>query len=203
MRRLARPGLRSWAATAAESGPFLSMTTGLTQNWRIIAVRGGIGVVSGIFALTTPAWTDPILIVCFATYLFLDGVFAIEAGLALSVQSDCVELILEGAVNLLAGSVALILPIAAPCGLAWLIGGWAIVSGALPLIAAMRIHRLSGRGFLIFGGVTSTSWGVGLMMTSPASASIIAGWLGSYALAFGTALLGLAFRLREQHQASC
>ena len=173
----------------------------LAHNWWIFGLRGGLGVVIGSLALTMPIGTNSVLIGCFASYMFLDGVFAIEGGLAIAADhADMVELVLEGVVSLSAGSVALLLPVAAPSNLVWIVGGWAIVSGTLLLIAANRIHGAYGRGFLVLGGVTSTAWGIGLTIASISNTAVMTGWFGVYALVFGSALLGLAFRLRQRHQ---
>jgi uncharacterized membrane protein HdeD (DUF308 family) len=101
-----------WVDMFARSGTRNAM---LANNWWIIGLRGALGVIIGTVALTTPGETKSVLIVCYATYMFLDGILAIEAALAISPHhTDWVELILEGVVNLFAGAVALLLPLK-PC----------------------------------------------------------------------------------------
>lgn len=51
------------------------------------------------------------------------------------------------------------------------------------------------------GGVASIVWGVLLALWPATGAIVLTWWMGAYALVFGGALLGLAFRLRTRHRA--
>ena len=147
-----------------------------------------------------PGVTMSVLIVWFATYMFLDGTFAIEAGL--SVVADDVDwagLICEGVVKLIAGAVAFMWPIATLLVLVWIMGGSAVVSGVLLLIAAFRLQSTHGKWFLALSGIASTFWGVLLSIAPVSGIVVMTWWFGVYALIFGLALLALSFRLRRLH----
>jgi uncharacterized membrane protein HdeD (DUF308 family) len=79
-----------------------------------------------------------------------------------------------------------------------IIAAWAIITGALELVAAFRLDIQHGRIWLAASGVASIVLG-GLLIVAPlAGAVVLTWWLGAYALVFGAALLVLAFRLRSR-----
>jgi uncharacterized membrane protein HdeD (DUF308 family) len=110
-------------------------------------------------------------------------------------------LVLEGIVDLIAGAIAFVAPLATILAFVWLSGGWAIVSGALMLAAAFRLRRAHGKGWLAFGGIVSIVWGILLFIAPIAGAVVMSWWLGAYALVFGVLLLVLAFRLKGLREA--
>jgi len=54
-----------------------AMSNLLAQNWWAVALRGVVGVLFGLVALLLPATTMLSLILLFAAYMLVDGVFAI------------------------------------------------------------------------------------------------------------------------------
>jgi uncharacterized membrane protein HdeD (DUF308 family) len=82
-----------------------------------------------------------------------------------------------------------------------LTSAWAVLTGALLLVAARRLVDGYGRWPLIASGALSIAWGVLEAVAGPTSSSdaqIVGAWLGAYALALGIALLSLAWALREK-----
>ena len=129
--------------------------------------------------------------------LGVTGVFAIVAGVRAAARHERWGLlILEGAVDLAAGAAALLVPGLTVLVVVTLLGIWSVVTGALMLAAAWRLHGGYGRWLLALSGLVSLAWGV-LLWTSPvAGALVLTWWLGGYALVFGALLLVLAFNLR-------
>src|SRR5208283_1505655 len=93
---------------------------------------------------------------------------------------------------------ALFMPAAAVLAFVLLLAVWALITGALMLTAAFRLHASHGRWRLAFGGVASIVWGVLLAGAPLVGAVVVAWWLGIYAIVFGAALLACAWRLRGQ-----
>src|SRR6185369_15596236 len=81
-----------------------------------------------------------------------------------------------------------------------LIAVWALVSGALMLVAAFRLNIDHGRWWLALGGIASIIFGVVLIIAPVVGAVVLTWWLGAYALVFGVLLLVLAFQLHSKRE---
>ena len=78
------------------------------------------------------------------------------------------------------------------------IAAWAILRGALDLVAAVRLRRvITGEWLLALSGLLSILFGLALIAFPLAGALSIAWLLGAYALALGVVLIMLGIRLRK------
>ncbi len=177
----------------------MAMSSLLARNWWAVALRGVFGILFGIFALAVPGITITVLLLWFAAYMFVDGIFGIVSAVRAATQGErWAALILEGIVDLVACAIALLLPIATVVAFVWLTGAWAIISGALMLSALFRLRPTHGKWLLGLGGVISVIWGVLLFLWPITGAVVLTWWLGAYAIVFGAAMLALAFQLRSR-----
>jgi len=178
-----------------------AMNAVLAQNWWAIALRGLLGIAFGLIALLRPSVTMLSLVVIFAVYALVDGVFAIIAGVRAERRHErWGALILEGVAGIVVAVAAYVWPGLTVLVFVALIAIWALISGALMLAAAYRLHHAHGRGWLMLGGIVSVLYG-GLLIVAPMiGALVLTWWLGVYALMFGVSLLIVAFRLRARHQ---
>jgi uncharacterized membrane protein HdeD (DUF308 family) len=96
------------------------------------------------------------LVLVFAAYTFVDGIFALWAiWPALRLGMPWGLLVLEGVVDIGAAIAAVAWPDLTVVVFVFLIAAWAIVSGALMLGAAFRLHADHGRWWLVLGGLVS------------------------------------------------
>jgi uncharacterized membrane protein HdeD (DUF308 family) len=174
-----------------------AMSALLARNWWAVALRGVFTILFGLAALVLPLTTVASLVLLFAIYMLVDGVFTIVAGVRAAAHHERWGLlILEGIVDLVAGAAALLLPGLTVLVAVTLLGVWSVVTGALMLGAAFRLHGGHGRWLLALSGVVSVVWGLLLWVSPIAGALVLTWWLGGYALVFGVLMLVLAFRLR-------
>ncbi len=193
--------LTSKMSVPGNPGPYNSrmdaMSALLARNWWAVALRGVFGVLFGLAAFFLPLTTISSLVLVFAVYMLVDGVFAIVAGVRAAAHHERWGLlILEGIVDLAAGAAALLLPGLTVLVVVTLLGVWAVVTGALLLGAAFRLHGGHGRWLLALLGLVSLVWGVLLWLSPIAGALVLTYWLGGYALVFGVLMLVFALRLR-------
>lgn len=181
----------------------LLRSAALARNWWAILIRGIAAVIFGIIALLLPAQALIVLALLFGAYLLVDGVFAIVAAIAAAThQARWGLLLLEGALDILVGLLALGAPGVIVVGAIWVTAAWAIVTGGLMLAAAFRLHSGHGNWLLALGGLVSVVWGVLLWLWPLIGALVLTIWLGAYALIFGAALIAFALRLRARHLAT-
>jgi len=177
-----------------------AMSALLAKNWWAIALRGVFAILFGIIALLLPGAAIAGLLIVFAVYMLVDGVFAIVAGVRAAAHHErWGMLILEGVADLIAGAIAIVWPVLTVLAVVMLMGAWAIVTGALLFAAGLRLHIAHGRWLMLLGGAISVVWGVLLLLWPLVGALVLTWWMAGYALFFGGALLALAFRLRSRH----
>jgi uncharacterized membrane protein HdeD (DUF308 family) len=171
----------------------------LSRTWWMLAVRGVAAVIFGLLALIWPQITLLALVLVFGAYALVDGAFSLVAaarGRELAGGSRG-WLLLEGLLGVAAGIVAIVWPDITALALLWVIAAWAVVTGVLEIVAAIRLRRvLDNEWLLIVAGALSVVFGL-ILIIWPGSGAIGLVWLiGIYAIAFGIVLLGLALRLR-------
>jgi uncharacterized membrane protein HdeD (DUF308 family) len=174
----------------------------LARHWWVIGLRGLAAILFGVLAFVWPGMTLAVLVLLFGAYALVDGVLTLLAAFRGGVQHRIVMLV-EGVVSVLAGLAAFVWPGLTALVLLYIIAFWAIVTGVLEIVAAIRVRRaISNELGLVIGGVLSVVFGVVLLIAPGAGALAVIFLIGAYAVVFGIALLGLAWRLREHHQSA-
>jgi uncharacterized membrane protein HdeD (DUF308 family) len=171
----------------------------LTRNWWLLVVRGVAAVLFGLLALIWPDVTLTALVLLFGAYALVDGVATIGVALAGRgiAGGERVWLALEGLLGVAAGILTFIWPGITGLVLLWLIAFWALVTGVIEIVAAIRLRReLDNEWLLILGGVASLLFGLVLVFRPGTGALAVAWLIGLYALLFGAVLIALGLRLR-------
>lgn len=170
----------------------------LARNWWAVALRGAAAIIFGILTLILPGVTLAVLVLLFGGYALVDGVFNVIAAVrARGGDRPWWVLVLEGIVSIGAGIVTFVLPGLTAVVLLYVIAAWAIITGVLEIVAAIRLRkRITGEWWLGLSGALSIVFGVLLMIAPAAGALALVLWIGGYAVVFGALLIALAFRLR-------
>ena len=174
------------------------MASDLARNWWLLALRGIAGILFGIAAFVWPASTLAALIIVFGAYVFVDGIFALVAGIGMRRQMNrWWLLVLEGIAGIILGVLTFLSPDTTALVLLTIIAAWSIVSGIFEIATAVRLRKMiPNEWLLILSGVISIIFGA-LLIAQPGAGEIAIVWLvGGYALLFGMLTLVLAFRVR-------
>jgi uncharacterized membrane protein HdeD (DUF308 family) len=176
----------------------VARTLHLARWWWTYVVRGAIAILFGILAFVAPAFGLVVLVALFAAWAIIDGVGSLIAGIRTrgGDRSWWLE-VLEGLVSVAAGAVALLVPDIAARALVLIIGAWAVLTGVIEIVLAVRLRRvIEGEVWMALGGVASIVFGV-VLVIFPATGALSLVWLiGSFAIAFGIFLVILGWRLR-------
>src|SRR4051812_25399052 len=178
----------------------------LTQNWWVLAVRGGIAVIFGVLAVLWPGLTVLALVLLFGAYALVDGVLELYAALfnrglnGARTGGQRAWLAVEGVVGVLAAIVAFVWPQITALALLYLIAARALVTGVAEIFAAIRLRQeIQGEWLLALSGVLSIIFAI-LAFIFPQAGALAVVWLiATYAIVFGAVLLALAFRIRRYH----
>jgi len=171
----------------------------LSRNWWALALHGLAAIVFGVLAFAWPGITLWALVLLFGAYMLVDGIFAIVAAVRAAGREERWWLLLvEEVLGVLAGLVAFLWPGITALALLYLVAAWAIVTGILQIVGAIRLRReIEGEWALILGGVLSVIFGL-VLAVLPGSGILALVWLiGAYAVVSGVLLIVLAFRGRN------
>ena len=141
-----------------------------------------------------------VLIVLFGAYALLDGVLAVIAAFRSSGRGMRRPLLLiEGAIGILFGILALFLPGLTALALLYIIAFWVILSGIARIVMAIMLRReIENEWSIALSGVLSVILGIVLILL-PGAGLLAYTWLiGLLALALGFALVYYAFSVRGQ-----
>ncbi len=171
----------------------------LCRNWWVLLLRGILAVLFGVLAYFQPGISLAALVLLFGAYSMVDGVLAVWTAISgRQARANWWVLLLEGLVGVGIGVLTLFAPGVTTLALLFYIAVWAIATGVLEIVAAVRLRKeIEGELWLILGGLASVLFG-GLLLTRPGAGALAVVWLiATYALLFGVILIVLAFKARN------
>ena len=170
----------------------------LANNWWSLVLRGVVAILLGLITFVWPGITFGALVILFGAYALLDGIFAIiGAWRASRAHERWGALVLEGVAGLIAAAITILWPAITALALVFVIAAWALVTGVLEIVAAVKLRKqVSGEWLLALAGVVSIIFAAMLVIFPLEGALAIALIVGIYAVIFGVLLIALGFRLR-------
>jgi uncharacterized membrane protein HdeD (DUF308 family) len=172
----------------------------LSRYWWSVVLRGAMGVLFGLLALIWPGATVLVLVVLFGAYSLVDGVLALAAAFmgGRTAAGSRGWLVVEGVAGVGLGILTFLWPGVTTLVLLWLISAWALVTGVLEIMAAIRLRReIENEWWLAIGGALSIVFGVLLAVWPEAGALTLVTLIGIYAIIFGVVLIVFGLRLRR------
>ncbi|WP_406630291.1 HdeD family acid-resistance protein [Amycolatopsis sp. WGS_07] len=167
------------------------------RAWPLVLTRGILGVLFGVLALVWPGITVLALAFLFGIYVLIDAVGALMQAFRPGDGGHRIAYALLGVLGLVAGVLTLVWPGVTVLVLATLVGAWAVVTGIMEIVAAIRLRKqITGEAFLIVAGALSVIAGVLVLFHPIAGAFGVALLIGIYAVIYGVTLVVLSFRLR-------
>ena len=172
----------------------------LASNWWAAAIRGVCAILIGSVAILAPAVTLAALLIIFAAYSFVDGVFAVVLAIRGARRHERWGwLAFNGVVSIAAAALAVIFPAASVLAFTILFAAWAIVSGSASVAAGAGLDKSHGRWWLIAGGIIAILFGAWAIFDLRLGMLALAYLVGFQALLAGFTLLALAYDLRQRN----
>jgi uncharacterized membrane protein HdeD (DUF308 family) len=175
------------------------LVTLLSRSWWVLLVRGLIAIAFGIVAWFRPGLSLAALVLLFGAYILADGILGVWSAISGRKEHDDWGLLLVwGLVGVAVGIMTLVAPGITAIALLFYVAAWAIATGVLEIVAAIRLRKeMQGEWLLILGGIASVALGV-LLMARPGAGVLTLVWLiAAYAVIFGILLVILAFNVRS------
>jgi uncharacterized membrane protein HdeD (DUF308 family) len=135
----------------------------------------------------------------FACFAIFDGFTHVATALGGGREQDHFWLLLlTGLAGVAIGVLTFFSPQITALALLFYIAVWAIATGLMQIVAAVRLRReIEGEFWLGLAGTASALFGL-MLIARPAAGALAVLWLiGSYALAYGVILLILAIKARS------
>ena len=170
----------------------------LRQAWPVLMVRAVLALALGLVMLIVPGVTLLLVAWAFGIYALVDGAAQVVDAIRRRQRPRWWIALLLGLIGVVAGVIALIWPFLTAVVLAVLVGCWALLTGVIEIVSAMRQRRERRRtAWLVVAGLLSVVAGVLILIWPVHGAFALAMLLGAFATAYGVVLAGLALAVRR------
>ena len=167
----------------------------LAKKWWVLLVRGILLIIAGLLAFVSPVtW-----VIFVGVYMLFDGMSFLLAGFGDQPGGQSRwPLIIIGVLGLLAGLIILWNPELGGITLTYVIAAWAIVTGILTIISALRLREeIDNEWWLVLSGVLAIIFGILVFQNVLAGVLTIAWVFGIFAIVVGILSIALSFRVRD------
>lgn len=170
----------------------------LSRFWWMILVRGVLSVLFGIMVFAWPGISLLSLLLLFGAFVLADGFGNVVTAIGgRREQENWWVLLLAGLAGMALGILTFFNPGLTALALLFYIAIWAIATGLLQIVAAIRLRKeIEGEFWMGLGGLASVVFGM-LLVARPGEGALAVLWLiAAYAIAFGAILIVLALKAR-------
>lgn len=167
------------------------------ETWKMLVVRGVIGIVFGLLAIIWPIETAIALMVLFGFWALVDGISSLFEAFRSDTQGSRAGLAVMGVLALVAAFFAIFSPSVAAATLTLIFGIWLIIRGVFEVFAAFSSYRLTPRWLLLLGAALSILLGIFFVANPGRGVVGIAVWLGLIALCWGVVFVAMGLIVRR------
>ena len=177
--------------------------------WVVPALRAAVALIVGCAITFTPAHSAAFGLVAFGLFAVVEGAVVVAGAVGDRTERRSRGLfVLQGALTVVAGVAALVLPEGGVHYFVWVVSAWAVVTGALELVSGIRARGrvAAARDWMILGGLTlvlaiaflvvppdytQTLGGIEQVKGQLTASVVLVGMFGAWAIVAGV-LLGIA-----------
>ena len=176
-----------------------NLAAALGRNWWLLLLRGLVAIVFALLTWAQPGVSLAALVLVFGIYVLADGLLGVWSAIAKRRDNrHWWLLLLWGLVGIVVGVMTFIMPGITGLVLLMYIAAWAVITGVLQIVAAIRLRKeIKGEWLMILSGLVSVAFGVLLFLQPGAGALAVAGISAAYAFIFGVLMVLLAFKVRK------
>ena len=176
-----------------------NLAAALGRNWWLLLLRGLVAIVFALLTWAQPGVSLAALVLVFGIYVLADGLLGVWSAIAKRRDNrHWWLLLLWGLVGIVVGVMTFIMPGITGLVLLMYIAAWAVITGVLQIVAAIRLRKeIKGEWLMIMSGLVSVAFGVLLFLQPGAGALAVAWIIAAYAFIFGVLMVLLAFKVRK------
>lgn len=176
-----------------------NLAAALGRNWWLLLLRGLAAIVFALLTWAQPGVSLAALVLVFGIYVLADGLLGVWSAIAKRRDNrHWWLLLLWGLVGIVVGVMTFIMPGITGLVLLMYIAAWAVITGVLQIVAAIRLRKeIKGEWLMILSGLVSVAFGVLLFLQPGAGALAVAWIIAAYAFILGVLMVLLAFKVRK------
>jgi len=179
------------------------MLNALCKNWWLLLLRGIAAVAFGVLTFVWPGVTLLTLVFLYGAFALVDGVFALVAAIMGGRPAPRWWLAIVGLLGVAVGILTFAWPGITALVLLLFIAGWAIATGIMQIVGAVRLRKeIEGEWLLIASGVLSLLFGLVLIVQPGTGALALLFVIGVYAILYGLIEVWLSLKLRGLSRAT-
>jgi len=169
----------------------------LAKHWWLLLLRGICAILFGVLTFVWPGITLLTLVLLYGAFALADGVLALAEAVMGSAPAPRWWLALVGLLGIAVGILTFAWPGITALVLLLFIAGWAIATGILQIVGAIRLRKeIDNEWLLIASGVLSVIFGL-ILVAQPATGALALLYvIGIYAVLYGILEVWLSLRLR-------
>src|SRR5262245_27188726 len=115
----------------------------LPSRWGWVVCRGVIAVLFGLVAFARPGAMAFSLVLVFGCFAFAAGIATVIAAARSGRAGESWgALLIDGLLGVAVGALAVLWPARMALAFVWLIGCWALLTGVLEIVSAIRLRKL-------------------------------------------------------------
>ncbi|MFZ4590934.1 MAG: HdeD family acid-resistance protein [Ignavibacteria bacterium] len=172
------------------------MKENLQKNWWLVALRGALAILFGLAALFSPLTVIFSLLTIFSFFLILSGFAIVTLAFLGETESRWLRVV-EGVLFILTGTFVIFNPAFAVGGIMIFIAAWAIMTGAINIINAIKLRKvIANEWLMILNGALSVIFGILISTNLLGGAMAVTNLFGIFALLSGLFMVMLSFRIR-------
>ena len=176
-----------------------NLAAALGRNWWLLLLRGLVAIVFALLTWAQPGVSLAALVLVFGIYVLADGLLGVWSAIAKRRDNrHWWLLLLWGLVGIVVGVMTFIMPGITGLVLLVYIAAWAMITGVLQIVGAIRLRKeIKGEWLMILSGLVSVAFGVLLFLQPGAGALAVAWIIAAYAFILGVLMVLLAFKVRK------
>ena len=171
--------------------------------WIWAVVRGAFLILFGIVAMVLPIGTAVVLAIVIGIFAIVDGIIDLIDAIRHRGSSGVGLRVFLGIVSLLFGIIILVWPGKTLAFMVILIAIWAILIGALQIIANVGIRKEAPGAWVwgVVAGAISLIFGIVVLFNLSIGLAALVWLIGIWAIIFGVALIFLGLQVRKAAKA--
>jgi uncharacterized membrane protein HdeD (DUF308 family) len=171
----------------------------LSRYWWMILLRGLIAVLFGITIFASPGISLVTLVLLFGGYSLVDGIGNVVTAIGGRKDDETWwVLLLGGLAGIGVGILTFVTPGVTALILLFYVAIWAIATGLLQIVTALRLRKvIQGEFWMVLGGIASVIFGVLLIANPGGGALAVLTIIAVYAILFGATVIILALKARR------